>query len=203
MTESKRLIQLVWAHPREDSLTARVVADARETIIDGGFDVDELDLYRIPFDAALREPDEPDWDDLDKSYDPETVEFIARTRRADAVVVVFPVWWYAFPAVLKGYIDRVWNHGQFYGGGRRIGIDSVLWLGLAGDTHAAFRKRGYDEMMAHYLNVGIAGYCGFGDTRVELLYNTLGDGVEDMSAHVHELRAQARGAVEALLGRVS
>lgn len=203
MTETTRRVQLVWAHPREDSLTARIVADAREAIEARGIEVDEVDLYRMRLDPVLREADEPDWEDLDKVYDPETMELIARTAQADALVFVFPVWWYAFPAIMKGYIDRVWNLGRFYGGGRSIGIDSVLWLPLVGLTEASFRKRDYDRMMEHYLNIGIADYCGFSDSRTEFLYNTLGEDVDHMPAHVAALREQARGAVEGLLARAA
>jgi len=114
-----------------------------------------------------------------------------RARSADAVVFVFPVWWFSVPAVLKGYIDRVWNHGLFYGGGRTPGISIARWVGLAGETEAWFKKRDYDKMLEHYLNVGIAGYCGIEDTRVELFYETLSE-TDDVDAYVDSLRARAR-----------
>lgn len=200
-SQAPRRVQVVWAHPRQDSLAAGVVADVRQVIEQHRLDADVLDLYRLGFDPVLSQADEPDWEDLDKVYDPETMELIGRTENADAIVFVFPVWWYSFPAVMKGYIDRVWNYGRFYGDGRRIGIDSVLWIGLAGDTQHAFRKRNYDRMMEHYLNVGIAGYCGFSDSRVELLFDTFGDHVDDAEAHTVALREQAGEAVTAMLGR--
>lgn len=203
MSGTKQRVQIVWAHPRAQSLTAQVVADAREVLERRGCEVDEIDLYRLPFDPILGKDDEPDWEDLDKEYNPHTMELIARTRRADALIFVFPVWWYSLPAIMKGYIDRVWNHGRFYGGGRRIGIDSVLWLGLVGYSQRAFQKRGYDDMMAHYLNIGLAGYCGFNDSRTELLYNTLGEEIEDMASHVGGLRGQGQSAVNAMLNRAS
>ena len=37
--------------------------------------------------------------------------YIERLRRAEGVVFVYPTWWYGMPAVLKGYIDRVWVPG--------------------------------------------------------------------------------------------
>ncbi|MBP1326689.1 putative NADPH-quinone reductase [Leucobacter exalbidus] len=191
-------VQVVWAHPRTASLTATITADVIAELHAAGMAVDEIDLYRIPFDPVLREQDEPQWDDLDAQYSETVMASIAQTREADAVVFVFPVWWYSFPAILKGYIDRVWNHGYFYGGGRRIGVKSILWLGLAGDTDVAFAKRNYADMMANHLNVGIAGYCGAQSSRLELLYNTLGDGIEDMPGHVAKLRETARVSVRTL-----
>lgn len=196
MTSKRALV--IWAHPRIDSLTAAVTADVRVELRDKGFDVDELDLYRAGFGADLREPDEPVWDDVDHRFSPEVMELAARTKAADAVVFVFPVWWYSFPALMKGYIDRVWNYGLIYGEGRRADIAAVRWIGLAGEREESFRKRGYVEMMEHYLNVGIAGFCGVGESRVELLYNTLGEGIGDPESHFAALRAQARNVVREL-----
>ncbi|QNN63939.1 NAD(P)H oxidoreductase [Leucobacter denitrificans] len=187
---------VVWAHPREDSLTGKVASDAIDELQSLGHDLTVVDLYRSAFEPILREPDEPDWENLDKEYSPDVMEHIKEYGQADSVVFVFPVWWYSFPALMKGYVDRVWNHGYFYGGGRRIGFERVLWVALAGDTQEAFAKRNYDEMMERYLNVGIAQYCGAKHSEVEFLYNTLAEGVADMSFHVSSLRSQARRAVQ-------
>lgn len=191
---------VIWAHPRTDSLTATIAADVVTELRGAGLEVDELDLHRSGFDPVLWEADEPVWDDLDREYTPEVMTLAARTLAADAVVFVFPVWWYSVPAIMKGYIDRVWNNGLFYGGGRRSGISSVRWIGLAGETAAAFRKREYDTAIAQQLNVGIAGLCGVADTRVVLLHNTLAEDVDDLDAHFVALRDQAKNAAVEMAG---
>lgn len=188
---TSRRAMVIWAHPRADSLTATISLDVIAELKRTGWEVDTLDLHRAGFDPVLPEADEPEWGDVDKRYSQEVMELAERTKSADAIVFVFPVWWYSVPAILKGYIDRVWNFGLFYGEGRRSGIAAARWIGLAGESEAAFAKRNYTEMITHHLNVGIAGLCGVGDSRVELLYDTLGDGIEDMSAHVDGLRRQA------------
>jgi len=58
-------VQVVWAHPRADSLTASVVDEIVAELRAQGADVDELDLYRSGFDPVLGPSDEPDWGDLD------------------------------------------------------------------------------------------------------------------------------------------
>lgn len=189
---------VVWAHPRTDSLTAAVTADVIGELTAQGFEVDELDLHREGVDPLVWEADEPDWDDLDKQYTPEVMALAARTKAADAVVFVFPVWWYSVPAIMKGYIDRVWNNGLFYGGGRRTGIAAARWIGLAGESAEAFRKREYDDLIARHLNIGIAGLCGIHDSRVILLHDTLGDGIDDTEAHFAGLRERARAVAAEL-----
>lgn len=192
-------IQVIWAHPRTGSLTATIVQEVIDQLTEFGARVDELDLYRSGFASVLDTLDEPDWENPQKQYSPEVQEHAARTMTASAVVFVFPVWWYSLPAVLKGYIDRVWNYGLFYGGAHDHGVASVRWIGLAGHPREQFRKRDYDQMIAHHLNVGIADYCGVQDSRVELLYNTLGDEISDMSKHVDTLKSTARASAAELM----
>lgn len=192
-------IQVIWAHPRRDSLTATIAQQLIDQLAELGAHVDELDLYRSGFDSVLHAPDEPDWENPEKYYSNEVREHAARTMAATAVVFVFPVWWYSLPALLKGYIDRVWNYGLFYGGEHDQGIAAVRWVGLAGHSREKFQKRGYDRMMAHHLNIGIAEYCGVHDSRLELLYNTLGDDISDMPRHIEHLRSMARTSAAELV----
>ncbi len=58
-----------------------------------------------------------------------------RILDADVIVAVFPVYWQSVPAVLKGWIDRVWNYGFAYGRSKpRLAGKRILWLGPAGAT---------------------------------------------------------------------
>lgn len=90
------------------------------------------------------------------------------------------------PAMLKGYIDRVWNNGFAYGS-RKLHHKHALWIGLAAAPEDHFQKRNYDQMMVHYLNVGISSYVGIDDSRVEFLYETLAQN----SAHIEQLLDRA------------
>ena len=195
--ENRNTVQVIWAHPRTDSFTAAIAGDVIGELRQRKVNVETLDIYRSGFDPLLREIDEPELDNLNKQYSPEVMLSASRAGGAAAVVFAFPVWWFSVHAALKGYIERVWNYGIFYGDGRRTGLPTVRWIGLAGDPERNFTKRGYDRMMAHHLNQGIAGFCGAKDSRLDLLCNTFADNVEDPVAHFTQLRAQARAtAVE-------
>lgn len=196
-------VHLVWANPRTDSLTATITQDLCAQFDELGAQVDELDLYRSGFDSVLRLPDEPDWENPDKRYSQEVHDMANRTMAANALVFVFPVWWYSLPALLKGYIDRVWNYGLFYGGEDSHNIPAVRWIGLAGHSREKFQKRSYDQLMAHHLNIGIAQYCGVHDSKVELLYNTLGENISDFADHINKLRATATDTAAALMASLT
>ncbi|CAI0838558.1 Putative NADPH-quinone reductase (modulator of drug activity B) [Serratia quinivorans] len=100
-------IYFIWAHPRPDSLTAQVVDEMQREAAREGYNVSSLDLYRSHFDPLLRVEDEPDWDNPQKTYSEEVHRLFNELEDKDTLVLVFPVWWYAFPAMLKGYLERV------------------------------------------------------------------------------------------------
>jgi NAD(P)H dehydrogenase (quinone) len=165
-------ILLVVAHPRPLSLShaaARAFADGAAT---QGHRIDWADLSAEGFDPVLREADEPDWDNPARVYSPQVQAELARISRNQATVMVFPVWWWSMPALLKGWIDRVWNYGCAYGGGARYPHDKVAMLALAGGSAASFAKRGYDAAMLTQLETGILRYCGVTDPRLHMLYDS-------------------------------
>lgn len=163
---------LVLAHPRRDSLTGRVAELFADGIAARGHEVEWADLVAEDFDPVLRPADEPDWDDPRKRYSDEVRREMARVERNDASVLLFPIFWWSVPAILKGWIDRVWNYGWAYGDvefpQRRV------WLiGIAGNAAEAYAARGYDVAMQTQLDVGTLEYCGIRERRLELLYGSI------------------------------
>lgn len=196
-----RCAHLIWAHPRRDSLTARVVAALKDEAASQGIEVIELDLYRSGFDPVLREADEPDWTDPKKAYSEQVMEMAASLTDAEVAIVVFPVWWYTLPAMLKGYIDRVWNYGLVYGADKRLPWSSVQWVALVGGSQRNFEKRSHHTRLAELLVDGIASYCGVTDSRVTYLYNTLGyeEEMDDLAGHHQTLIDRSRSVVTRIL----
>lgn len=163
---------LVFAHTRRSSLSGQV-ADAFATAAAAkGHDMEWADLAAEGFDPVLREPDEPDWADDDKVYSEAVQREMRRIERNEATVMVFPVYWWSMPALLKGWIDRVWNNGWAYGA-RKFPQKRAWMIGVAGTTAEGFAKRGYDTAIETQLNVGILDYCGVAERRLELLYGSI------------------------------
>jgi NAD(P)H dehydrogenase (quinone) len=105
--------------------------------------------------------------------------------------MVFPVWWWSMPAILKGWIDRVWNHGVAYGDGVTFPHRSVRMIALAGTTEATFAKRGYDRAIETQLATGILDFCGIPDFRLEIIHGVIG---KDADPQEFLERARAFGA---------
>ncbi|WP_246023308.1 NAD(P)H oxidoreductase [Nocardia yunnanensis] len=168
--QQTRTALVVIAHHRSDSLTAHLARRAAARLEHAGYRIDLLDLHAEGFDPRMTVADQPDWGHREKTYSPEVHEHMDRILAADLVVVVFPVYWASTPALLKGWIDRVWNYGFAYGRSTpRLAGKRMLWLGLAGaaadDPLIPFMQ----QTLEGQLNMGIAYYCGFSHSAVGLL----------------------------------
>lgn len=167
---SSRTALVVLAHHRTDSLSAHVAQLAVGRLAAAGYTVDLLDLHAENFDPRMTVADQPDWGDRGKRYSDEAEAHMARILAARVVVVVFPVYWQSTPALLKGWIDRVWNYGFAYGRSKpRLAGKRILWLGLAGATAADEIISGMHQVLEAQLSEGLAYYSGFAHSRVGLL----------------------------------
>ncbi len=169
-------VLVVICHPRRDSLTGALADAFVEGLEGAGHGAEIADLYAENFDPLLQPADEPNYHDPSKIYSPEVQAEMARIERNDAIVMFFPVWWWSLPAMLKGWIDRVWNHGWAYGWeGEKASLPTqkTLMVALAGSPREDYEKRGFDNAMDIQLRVGIANYCGIAEARIEILYDTL------------------------------
>ena len=83
--------------------------------------------------------------------------------QADLIIFQFPLWWYSMPALMKGYIDRVFSYGFAYGNnGVFLRDKKVLISTSTGAPEAAWGndQRGNLKDILHHLLVGTFGLCG-------------------------------------------
>lgn len=99
----------------------------------------------------------------------------ARNDRADALVLVYPVYWWSMPALLKGWIDRVFANGWAYDEGpdmksaRKLGRLPVHLVALGGASQRTYARHGYFGAMKTQIDHGIFDYCGAPVMTSELL----------------------------------
>ncbi|MBM3519939.1 MAG: flavodoxin family protein [Alphaproteobacteria bacterium] len=98
---------VVIAHPLKESLCHSLAAVARQALESAGHEVDAPDLYAENFMPALTADERRHHYDPPQSPSPEALQLMA----SEAIVLVFPIWWFGFPAILKGWFDRVWLPG--------------------------------------------------------------------------------------------
>ena len=125
----KKKILIVHAHPEPTSLTRGLVEVSVETLQQQGHEVLLSDLYGMQWKAVFDEHDFP------FRADPQRLSFVTESGHsyatgqqapdieseqrkllaADAVILQFPLWWFGMPAILKGWVDRVFANRLAYG----------------------------------------------------------------------------------------
>jgi NAD(P)H dehydrogenase (quinone) len=103
-------VLVVYAHPLETSYLSAVHARVVETLQERGCEVDDLDLYKERFDPVLSFEQMRSYVDVRKNAR-QVGAYVERLRTADALVLVFPVWFDGLPAIMQGYFQRVFLPG--------------------------------------------------------------------------------------------
>jgi NAD(P)H dehydrogenase (quinone) len=153
---------VVLAHPREGSFTREVCRIYVEELQARGHSVVLRDLYGMKFNPVA------------------TIEDITGNRTgkiapdvkveqdhlvwADVIALVHPIWWIDRPAILKGYIDRVFALGFAYGYGANgpvgtfVGKRGII-LSSAGSTQQHFDESGKMQAIRVAQDLGTMQFC--------------------------------------------
>jgi putative NADPH-quinone reductase len=103
-------ILVLYAHPVETSYSAALHRTIVERLTAKGHTVDDCDLYAEDFDPRLTRAERLGYHDISANIGA-VRSYVERLRRANALVLSFPVWNYGYPAILKGFFDRVFLPG--------------------------------------------------------------------------------------------
>ncbi|RVQ81575.1 NAD(P)H-dependent oxidoreductase [Sinorhizobium medicae] len=194
-------ILLVLAHPLENSFAASVARTAKESLEAKGHTVDLLDLYREDFDPRLTTAERGSY--FDERYDSSEVSvWVDRLKAADGLMLVFPQWWFNFPAILKGFFDRVFAPGVAFdhdrAGGRimpRLGNIKLFWALTSTGSPWWVVHLYMGNPVRRLLKRGIAAFCGKGlDFRMIALH--------DMDRVTEAKRKRHLERVRALVSRI-
>lgn len=101
---------VLFAHPCPESFSAALHGVVVERLKAAGWDVDDCDLNAEGFDPVLSEAERRGYHEVPGNLGP-VADHVERLRAADALVMVFPVWNFGYPAILKGFLDRVFLPG--------------------------------------------------------------------------------------------
>ncbi|WP_095155059.1 NAD(P)H-dependent oxidoreductase [Pseudomonas sp. Irchel 3E13] len=151
---------IVVAHPDTGSLTHRVAAELAHGVAE--HHVFELaDLSAEGFDPRYN-PEDLALFRNQAAVPADVLAEQARIDRADALVLVYPVYWWSFPALLKGWIDRVFTSGWAYDQAEQGLLQRlpVHLVAIAGAGPRTYDKHGYAVAMHTQIEHGIFGYCG-------------------------------------------
>ena len=104
---------VVLAHPLENSLCHYLSEEMVNHMVSKGYKVTVKDLYKENFNPVLTKAERASY--YEKQFDSsQLTDDIDQLREAETLVLMFPTWWFSFPAILKGWFDRVWAPGYAY-----------------------------------------------------------------------------------------
>lgn len=103
-------ILVLYCHPVESSFNSALHQAVVKTLTEQGHEVDDCDLYAEGFNPALSREELLAYADTSRNQIA-IKPYIERLIRAEGLVMVFPVWNFGLPAMLKGFIDRVFVPG--------------------------------------------------------------------------------------------
>ncbi|MFZ5751403.1 MAG: NAD(P)H-dependent oxidoreductase [Pseudomonadota bacterium] len=101
---------VLFAHPCPESFSAALHAAVVGSLRGRGWEVDDCDLNAEGFSPVLTEAERRGYHAVGANIAP-VAPYVERLRAAEALVLVFPVWNFGYPAILKGFFDRVFLPG--------------------------------------------------------------------------------------------
>lgn len=188
---------IVVSHPDPRSLTHAVARAFAEGVQQSGEHTTELaDLAAEGFQPSYHAGDRAAYQ-LHAPLPADIPGEQARIDRADALVLVYPVYWWSFPGQLKGWIDRVFSNGWAYDetpDGRllkRLDRLAVHLIGLGGADDGTYARHGYDRAMRTQIDHGIFDFCGAKVVTSEFLTDVNGTAASSHVATARRLGAAA------------
>ncbi|WP_114820388.1 NAD(P)H-dependent oxidoreductase [Chryseobacterium sp. KLBC 52] len=154
---------IIYAHPNENSLNHHLLNTVVETLQSRNEEIIVRDLYNIGFDPVLSLEDM-------QGQRMGTISDDVKTEQehivwAEQITFIYPIWWTGLPAMMKGYIDRVFSYGfaYRYDQGIQKGLlkgKKTLIINTHGKSHEEYEKTGMDKALTLTSDHGIFIYSG-------------------------------------------
>ncbi len=163
-------VLIIYSNHHEGNFNWQLLEKLKDSLLHNGHELIVRDLYQIDFDPVLRTKD---FEMISSGNIPADIEkeqsFVSW---ADAMIFIYPVWWGGMPAIVKGYIDRVFSWGFAYQSGINgviplLGGKKAVVMNTLGQTRAEY-ERGMFKAMNRINAEGVFGFCGI--EMVEPLY---------------------------------
>lgn len=156
-------VLVVYSHPNPASFGHAILEAVTEALKAGGHDTVVRDLYALRFDPVLKPADFEGIGSGNLPADIKTEQ--SHIAWAERMIVIHPVWWTGLPAMIKGYIDRVFSYGFAYsindqGIVKLLGGKKVIIINTQGTPKEPYDASGMFEAMKKTSDTGIFQFCG-------------------------------------------
>ena len=154
---------IIYAHPSSKSKNARLKDFVEQHLKSEGHQVITRDLYELGFQPVLSLEDIQG--QMSGAPDSDVSEEQNYIAAADCLIFIHPIWWTGLPAILKGYIERVFSYGfaYRYDKGVQKGLlkgKSCVIINTQGKSSAEYQAIGMDKALRLTSDTGIYRYVG-------------------------------------------
>lgn len=169
-------VLVVYAHPYSKSFNHAVLESFTQGLQSKGHAVEILDLYARGFNPMLTAGDLASLQGGKVSADIKAEQ--EKVSGAEGLAFIFPLWWSSMPAILKGWIDRVFSQGFAYTFGQEgpLGLlkhRKVLLITTCGADQAHMEQSGIQKAIQMTTDVGIFAFTGIPEIQHEFFYNVV------------------------------
>lgn len=192
---------ILYAHPNPKSFSATICDHLGQLSQDLGNTVDMRDLYKMNFNPVLSASD---FNAIRSGKVPSDIAVEQKAiKNADLISLIFPLWWTGYPAILKGWIDRVLLNGFAYQHAGDDGIKPLLTgkriqiittMGAAVDE---YEENGLMDAMAMTMGDNVWSFCGCDDAGMIVLGEVPGMSDSDRRAMLSEIEDSLVAALSA------
>ncbi len=187
-------ILIVYAHPNPNSFNGAILEAVDAALREQGHVTRIHDLYQMQFRAVL------DSEDLLRNWRGELPDEILReqetVRWAQGLAFVYPIWWFGPPAILKGWIDRVFVRKfafDFTAAGMEglLAHDRALIINTLGGDEALYQRERWHELLVRPMVEGVLNACGVRNVVYRAFYAVTMVSHAEREAMLEEVRALA------------
>ncbi|MBD1373606.1 NAD(P)H-dependent oxidoreductase [Hazenella sp. IB182357] len=175
---------VIYAHPNPKSFSQAIQETIVEELRANHNDVNTRDLYQMGFNPILASSD---FEQLHAGQVPSDIKAEQDlVKWADILTFIYPIWWGGMPAILKGYIDRVfaYNFAYKYENGVPLGLlndKKVMVFNPTGSSDELYEQIGMHEAIEKTSDLGIFKFCN-----MEVLEHKFFGGVPSVDQTVRE-----------------
>lgn len=165
---------IISAHPNPQSFNRALVEEVIKATRQAGGEAVVRDLYTLDFNPVLS------WRELNASMEgivPAEIKFEQKLiTEADLITFIYPLWWMGFPAILKGYLDRVLSYGFAYQNENNISVGllghkKIQQFITMGNSIEKYQQLGFDKALKSCLVDKLFNFCGITDIQHDIFGN--------------------------------
>jgi NAD(P)H dehydrogenase (quinone) len=176
-----KILNILSSHYQQ-SFNSVLMNTFNDALIEKNHKTEIIDLYNINFNPVMRGDDFNQF--FNKPLSAEIIDYQKRIKEAEILTFFYPVWWNDMPAIMKGWVDRVfakdfaYNINDEIASGLLSHIKKVILVCTLGNNEKETKESGIENAMRLKEELGVFRYSGIENVEHHFLYDVYGDEVK-------------------------